>query len=186
LELYRAGTEAQCEAAADAKARYLRGNTRVAQAMREEYHGDPLPTAEQFKSACIDRSRGKTIAADIVFALDIDIDHMFARMHELDMHPSRDSEGNPRRGDADPEAVVEAILSTDERLLKPSDRPTFCFVAALKMAILERDNDGTAVFDRCIDERSLTPDMRNGFECIVKAPRRADVEQCLSPRAGSN
>lgn len=186
LTMYRAGIEAQCEAAAEPKARFLRSDTKVAQAMRDDYHDEPLPTAEQCRRECIESSRGKFVAADIVFALGVDIDHMFERGAELDANPWRDAQGFVHRSDAERESLVEAILATDERLMNPSDRTAFCFVAALKLGVYEAGSIGVAVFDSCMADPAGSADGQKTLDCVVKAPRRGQVEQCTENSAGSS
>lgn len=74
VSLLPAGVDAQCAAAAEPKSRYLRGKGKYAAAMRDEYHGDPLPSADVLRRGCLESSRDKSFSPDVLFALGADVD----------------------------------------------------------------------------------------------------------------
>jgi hypothetical protein len=178
IELFRSGIEVQCKAAAEKKARYLGGNGKLAIAMRAEYGGRALPSAEDLRRECIERNRAKKVADDIVFALDVDVDKMHARAAELDASGSDDP------GREAEEAWVEAIVASDNRLANASDRTAFCFVAALKYGVFVVPGAMQGMNDNCISGGTPAGDVQTAkfLACIVNAKRRGQVLECATVR----
>ena len=188
IQLFLAGVDAQCAAGAEPKARYLRRDNKYSAAMRDEYHGQPLPSADDFRRECIESTGKKSFSADLLFALDADVDRFFERSFYLDDHPYTGSDGMQYRGHEGDDAFVEAILATDARLADTTDHDTFCFVLALKGEFFS-GADGRDTYDLCMKGPAPNPELAALEQCVVHATRKGQVdyecENLAASRSGS-
>lgn len=183
LQLFRSGIEEQCKAAAVKTVEFV---NRIKPA--HGYHAKALPKAEELTRACVERNQGRSLADDIVIALDIDPDKLAARAAEIDTGLI-----GAERGRSMEDALVEAILATDKRLANVSDRSTFCFVAALRLAVFIEQRRvrpfvgrpaSAKLFDDCTSGATLDAGERKFLDCVVAAQRRSHAIDCWAARKG--
>jgi hypothetical protein len=175
VALFLAGVNAQCAAGAEPKARYLRRDSKYSASMRDEYRGQPLPSADDFRRECIESTGKKSFSADLLFALDADVDRFFERSFYLDDHPYTGSDGMQYRGHEGDDAFVEAILATDARLANTTDHDTFCFVLSLKGEFFSGAN-GRETYDLCMKGPAPSPELAALEQCVVHATRKGQVD----------